>query len=42
LQSEEDIQKAFEEVLPKALKITQKKPNQTAANFFSDCNVDSK
>ena len=34
LQSEEDIQKAFEEVLPKALKITQKKPNQTAANFL--------
>ena len=34
LQSEEDIQKAFEEVLPKALKITQNKPNQTAANFL--------
>ena len=32
--SEEDIQKAFEEVLPKALKVTQKKPNQTAANFL--------
>lgn len=34
LQTEEDIQNAFEEVLPKALKVTQKKPNQTAANFL--------
>ena len=34
LQTEEDVQNAFEEVLPKALKVTQKKPNQTAANFL--------
>ena len=34
LQTEEDVQNAVEEVLPKALKVTQKKPNQTAANFL--------